>query len=708
MTSPYDYDIVILNVPWSDLSVPFSAPAVLKGIAESHGYKAKTIDFNVDLYTNFCDQEDEKYTQVQEYYMTYTKDKPKIINEFYDYIIATLKKYKFRYLGISVFYILSQKATYELCNRVREDMPETKIVLGGKGLGVYNHLSLGPYLSEDEKKLRFDRLMAEKDLSDFFILGDAEDAIIDLLSGKLDDTAGEISNWFVPQKDNLEYPFANFDDYKLDQYIEKNEQVQIPIISSKGCVRRCDFCDVPSQFKKFQSKNGKRMAEEMLHLADKYNIQKFTMADSIANGNLKALIEFAGIIAKHNRHSPEHKKIKWSSNWIHRPVGQLTEAAFKLIAESGAEHFTVGAEHFSDNVLKSMGKKTNMAGLMHELALFQKYGVQCSINQIIGHWSERYDDFMEHIDHLIKLGPYFTNDTITFIKAHLFYIMSNTPAAMNSEKTGLEMLDDDFSLAWYTAKNPNLTLKPRLARYYFMIVLARYLKYPLDQRSFQIKNHIHRLQESLPRAMKLFNSKVNQNQFEPCKIFANIENIEAYAESKLQEFFQDTTVKLKFKSNSYRGDPVLFVNINGKQALEKSFTQGTHEITLDMKYDYVYNNKIEIGMKGKNKKYDTMVDKEGNIMQDKNIELEAIEIDSVNVLDYPQYFNENAKFIVDGKPTEPKYGFWHNGSTTLEFEAPFWRHLQGKKTLENYALKDKYDFEQNLNQFKNFFTRIEY
>ena len=208
--------------------------------------------------------------------------------------------------------------------------------------------------------------------------------------------------------------------------------------------------------------------------------------------------------------------------------------------------------------------------------------------------------------------------------------------------------------------------------------------------------------------MKLFDSRVNRNQFEPCKIFANIENIEAYAESKMRQFFKDTKVKLKFESNSYKGDPILFVKINGELILEKSFGQGQHEILLDMKYDYVYNNKVEIGMKGKNKKYDTKLDANGNIVQDKNIHLKALEIDSINVLDYPAYFNENAKFVVDNKPTEPKYGFWHNGSTTLEFEAPFWRHLQGKKIIENYATKDKYDFEQNLNQFKNFFTRIEY
>jgi hypothetical protein len=113
-------------------------------------------------------------------------------------------------------------------------------------------------------------------------------------------------------------------------------------------------------------------------------------------------------------------------------------------------------------------------------------------------------------------------------------------------------------------------------------------------------------------------------------------------------------------------------------------------------------------MKGKNKKFDTLVDNEGKIKQDKNIVLDSIHIDGINVLEYPAFFNENAKFVVDGDEVGPQYGFWHNGSTTLAFKAPFWRHLQNTKKLENYENKDKYDFKENLNQFKDFFTRIEY
>ena len=702
-----NYDIIIANLPWSDLTVPHSAPAILKGIAESHGYSVKTIDFNLDLYEKICKKNTQTYFKLEDYFVSFNSERNKLLDRFYNHVINTLKKFNFRYFGISVFAIITQKATFELCQRLRKEMPDVKIVLGGKGLNVYSHIAMHPYITETEKTLKFDKIMAEKNLADYFIIGDAEDAIIDLLSGKLDDRPNLLSNWFVPLKDNLEYPFANFDDYELKKYFGKKDEVQIPIISSKGCVRRCDFCDVPSQFKKFQSKNGKRMAEELLFLSQKYNATKFTMADSIANGNLKSLKEFAEIIAKYNKEVDDEKKIKWSSNWIHRPVGQLSEEVFKLIAESGAEHFTVGAEHFSDKVLKHMAKKTNMAGLFYELDLFRKYNVKCGLNNIIAHWSEDYDSFMEHIDNLIRLGPYFARETIDYIHISLFYIMKNTPAAQNKDVTGLTMLRDDFSLSWWTDKNPNLTIKPRLARFYFILTLIKYLNLPLDMKSISIKNYMYRIKEILPEAMQLFDSCINKKDHKECKILSSLDNINIYIDNKIKEFFPESTLKLNVTANSYKGDPELFVKINQEIVYKTLLSQGNHEIEIPFNYDFNQKNQVVIGMNNK-RKFDTKVDSNGTILQDKNIILNELKIDDIDIVQYPKFFNTQGKFVVEGKAAEPHYGLWKNSTIQFEFDAPFWKYFQKSKDDIWFLDKDKDKFDQRLEEFKKFFNEIEY
>lgn len=708
-------DIVICNIPWADLSVPFLAPAILKGIAESQGYKAKTIDFNIDLFHDVCKEDEHKWLSVQEYYQTYTKTKPELIEAFYDHVIDTLKNLNFKYLGISVFYIFTQKATWELCQVIRERMPEVKIVLGGKGLNVYSHLSIHPYLSDREKMIKFDKLLAERNLADYFIIGDAEDAIIDLLSGKLDSEleTSKISDWYVPKKDNLVYPFANFDDYDFKHYKGIAGRLQLPIVSSKGCVRRCDFCDVPSQFKKFQSKDGKRMAEEVLFLADKYKNYEFTMADSIANGNLRSLKEFANIIADYNQKADKDKRIRWSGNWIHRPVGQLTEEVFSKIAESGAMHFTVGAEHFSDSVLTAMNKKTTNAGLFHELELFKKYKVQCGLNNIIGHWSETFEAFMEHVDATIKLGPYFASETAVRLRSGLFYIMKNTPAEQN-KFADLVSLKDDFSLFWYNKNNPSLTLKSRVARLYFFMRLCKYLNIPSAENEMSMKNYVHRIKEILPETMDMYKSHIDHSTFESCSIFEMLPNLEKYADEKTKEFFPSTDLKIKFNANSCKGDPGLCVKINGEIKFKEIVKAGPNEITIPFVYDYDNENQLEMSMFNKNKN-DTVVDNEGNIIEDKSIILEAVELDGVNFVDFPDWYNKNIIYTVDGQTVNPMYGFWSNSSLQINFPAPFWRYFQSYKDLVNkydinicMVRSDDSGWKEAFQAFENLIDEIEY
>ena len=124
-------------------------------------------------------------------------------------------------------------------------------------------------------------------------------------------------------------------------------------------------------------------------------------------------------------------------------------------------------------------------------------------------------------------------------------------------------------------------------------------------------------------------------------------------------------------------------------------------------YDYSgRKNKIEIGMKNK-QKYDTIIDTTGKILQDKNIQLVSVLIDCIDMLHYPDYFNETCLFIANGEKSDPASGFWHNGEIILQFQAPFWRSLQKHKQKWT-TRKDKYQFQESLNQFRKFFSQLEY
>ena len=665
-------DMLLVNLPWSDLVTPPVAPALLKGIAESHGYSIKTKDFNCDLKEKFCNDDQNLYEEVQDYFLSQNEKNYKydtIIRKFYDHIMEYISKENFRYFGISVFSVYTQKSTFELCQLIRKKFPEIKIVLGGRGLNIRPHYSIMTELDDSEKRKNLSNILIDRDLCDYTIIGDAEDKIIDLFEGNL---GQKDLTWYVPNKKDLSYPFSNFDDYDLNGYQGIQGRQQLHVISSKGCVRKCDFCDVAVQFKRFSNKDGKRMAEEVIFLSEKYNITDFATADSIINGNLKSLRETLEVLAEYNDQRSEEKKIKWGGNWICRPPGRISSEFFELMFRAGCRHLTIGAEHGSDAVLMAMDKKTNVAGLFYEIdQMFQK-GIQCSLNNIIGHWAETFDDFTNHIDMILKLGPYFANKTITQLNISSFMVLAGTPAILNQETNGLQTQDDNFSLVWYTPKNANLTPKTRIARLYIFFHMCYYLGIPVPY-GYQLLFHLrNRFQDLIEEFEDFLSDKINLDDYQSCQSLTMLDNWKEYLGERIKKIYPDLNLKLKIQSSSCKGNPTLYVRYNKKTLYQKELGDGEHEI--DLKFDNEFDsNNIEIGMLNKNKN-DTIVDSEGKIIKDKNIKFLSVQLDGIDLLEDKEYFYKNLNYTVDDEKDKVHDGlYFPNSKLSIDFKDSFWQ-----------------------------------
>ena len=167
--------------------------------------------------------------------------------------------------------------------------------------------------TELEKILTFGDIFKKRRLVDECIFGDGEQALIDLLgTDKIDD------RFHMETYRDQNHPYANFDDFELHLYQGQLNRglPQIPIFSSKGCVRNCDFCDVNAIQTRFRFRNGKNIVDEMIYLADRYNYRDFIFLDSLVNGSLKSLKEWVTELAKYNTENPD-RRITWSaSGWI--------------------------------------------------------------------------------------------------------------------------------------------------------------------------------------------------------------------------------------------------------------------------------------------------------------------------------------------------------------------------------------------------------
>lgn len=680
-------DMFLVSCPPRELDVAPCAPAVLKGIAEAYNYKVTTYDFNLDFRLNFSEYEDywfdlghsNEYRGYQE------------ITKFYDQCMQIIKDNPARWVGISVFSGLSHKFAIELCKKIKQEVPDQKIVLGGRGVNLLSYYPVA--FTEFEQMIPLSQVLIKKKLVDQVIAGDAEDAIIDLLSGKLN----EISFDKKLLIDNtLKYPFSNFDDYRLNEYTQMGK-IQLPVVSSKGCVRQCDFCDVGTHFVKFQSKDGYRLAEELIFLSEKYKIYDFGFLDSIANGNMKALKQACEVLTDYNQSADSDKKITWSGNWICRPPGTVKPEFFDLLKSSGVDTLVVGTEAGSNHVLEMMKKKTTVEGMFYELDQMNRVGIKTMSNQIVGHWSERYVDFLDHVDMLLKFGWYMAQGTLSGLNlGTTFHILDGSPANEYSY-SGIDSRGR-YEIMWFSDKNPELTIRARLARFLIICQLVKtynYSQFTADADFHFVFNELTQLRNKWPEFYKKYLAEDFQDTCPSIEL--RKENLTDFFQSRLATHFPRCTVELVLEASHCNGAPRFYFKHNDDVKIYKELSPGLNTIKFEFDYDYSKNScVITLGMDNKQLN-DTKIDAQGNIVEDKNIALKSLKIDQIELLNQHELMYKNSTYVSNNEISSPIMGFYSNSSISWEFRAPFWT-----KVLS--SIPNRYDYFDANKNFENFIS----
>jgi hypothetical protein len=657
-------DMLLINLPWWDLTIPHCGTAVLKGIGESQGFKIKTHDFSIDLKEKFSNNDHALYEEFQIYFLESKTTLP-VIDKFYDYVIKKIEKFNPKYLGISVFSIYTQKATIELLSKIKEKKNNFQIVVGGRGVSVkpYHAYNVSPI----EKLLLFSDILKKRKLVDHVILGDGEDALIELLS------SGNIDSESIHQSsDNLDYPFSNFDDVQLEKYKIGN-QIQLPVVSSKGCVRACDFCDVAYHMAKFKNKDGSRLSDEIIHLSKKYNINSFNLADSIANGNMKSLRVMCESLARYNAENVD-KKISWSANWICRFENTTKPEFFDLLKASGCESLTVGVESGSNAVLKAMNKKSSVEGVLYEISQFDRVGIKMIMNNVLTHWSEKFDNFLEHLEFLIKIVPYVARQTITaFWLGRGFFLLHNTPAATNSKFVISNEEKNDF---WYNLDNPQLTPKIRFLRILMVYKLALYLRYPVISFYINLKLFQEQLQNNKSLYYEWTKKYYSKEKAGICETDGFQYDLLKFIDEKIRLFHTTSELELNLEGSAVNGLPEIEIRFNNSVLFDGTLEEKITNFKFYVQNNFENKNRLEIRFKNKGQ-FDTLIDDQHNIIKDKKVLFRSIRLDKIEILKYPEFFYKKSFFNKDGTSDKifPSEGLYYNGTWCLEFDKPFWQYF---------------------------------
>jgi hypothetical protein len=656
------YDIVIVHVPYTHIAVPPLAPAILKGTAESEGFTVKTMDLGMDLY-RACNYDRKYFDHIQNYFISTDSDifsdsDIEFINNFINDSAYILTSIPSRYIGISIFSYFGHHFTYLLSIKIKEFSPNKQIVLGGGGAGTTPIPVLVDVanLTSIEQMLAFGKFMQKRKLADHMLLGDGEEILNEFLHKDNAQDKRHVVNY-----KNTELAFANFDDYDLLKYpgqLNNRTVPQIPIFGSKGCVRKCDFCDVQAIQGRFRFRLGSNIVNEILYLADKYSIRDFNFTDSLVNGSLSSFMEWVSKLAEYNRNNPD-KKITWNGSYICRPIGEMPEKYYKLIAESGCASLTTGFESGSDNVLQAMVKKTNSAAYRYEIAKLAENDIKVMGLLIIGHWAEHWEDFLQTCDFIYHLVPYCRNGKVIGVNVgSTGLITADTPADVNRDKNHLE---SESMHIWWTKDNPGLTFKERYFRILLMIRLCKDLKVPIVENMVPYLYTV--VDKSYEQAEKFYSTRANRQTSPAESAYLNYDKFLKLIIDRVPE--KTIQFEIEFESSAVNQQPYIQIIFNNAVIFDNTVS-GVYKFDLPSQL----KNNLAIRFYGKNPG-DTVVS-DGKIIKDTFVLIKSFLVNGITLLDDADFYYKELEYTENGQTTTTKSGFWVNESILyFKFNSPF-------------------------------------
>lgn len=217
-----------------------------------------------------------------------------------DYLLTVMKDFRPDTVGIGVLFSGRFKPALHISRIVKQHNPAVSVVLGG----------IHPTIFPEE-------ILKEYSYIDYIILGEGETTFLDLVNGKslknIDGLAyrsgGKViinpKTKFVDDLDIL--PFPAYDILGLESYYFDTSNwhnpkklpinISIPIISSRGCPNRCNFCSMYMVHgRKFRFRSPENVVDEVEMLYKKYNHRYFSFMDDNLTFSKKRTLEICNEI----------------------------------------------------------------------------------------------------------------------------------------------------------------------------------------------------------------------------------------------------------------------------------------------------------------------------------------------------------------------------------------------------------------------------
>ncbi len=192
-------------------------------------------------------------------------------------------------------------------------------------------------------------------------------------------------------------PFPAYDLFNMDYYSLmrqphiRNSDRCLPILSSRGCPYRCNFCYRMDEGIRLRSPEN--VVEEMRLLNEKYRINFFTFGDELMMISAKRIKDLCQAF------NESGIDMRWSCN------GRLNFAKpdiLKLMKDSGCVFINYGIECMDDRCLKLMNKNLNVVQIEEGIQNTLATGISPGFNIIWGNIGEDEKTLEKGVQFLLK------------------------------------------------------------------------------------------------------------------------------------------------------------------------------------------------------------------------------------------------------------------------------------------------------------------
>lgn len=144
------------------------------------------------------------------------------------------------------------------------------------------------------------------------------------------------------------------------------------VIASRSCPFDCTFCYHPLG-RKYRQRSFDNVMAEIEHMKRKYAVNVLVLMDELFSTSIERLLQFCERVKAF--------QLQWA---VQLRVSDVTEEVLCAMKASGAYAVSYGVESMSDDILKSMNKKTTSSQVEKALSMTRSLGIGIFANLIFG------------------------------------------------------------------------------------------------------------------------------------------------------------------------------------------------------------------------------------------------------------------------------------------------------------------------------------